>query len=1229
MNKFKSLLLGFATIAAILIPFNGFAQNTDEPIISFRTNLYDMYGETNEFSIVIGGTTAEGYIDVDCGYGKIEYELEQAVFDEDTQGITGTFISGKVSKDGIVKIYGDAQNISYINADGCYIEWIDMDKCVNLSVLSMSHNELKRLDLTNFKKLMAIYLNDNPFTAETPLIIGKDKPELSILEISIVDYLDPAFNLSDYPKMLAFDGYHCTSLKYVDPTGCPNLMRLSIDVTPVKTIDVTKNPNLLILNISDTGIEEVDLSKNPYLTELYCTHESGSYNNGVKIKELDITHNPDLQYLFCSNNALTTLDITKCPKLINLYASNNYLTSIDVSQCPNLYNVKINGNCMDFNTIPLDPGTWGEYEYGQRPFEVAKSFKVGDKIDMSARVMRTDGSTTDGALYLISEYNPSSPSLLDDSYYSYENGVITLKKAVTDSVYVAYANSALPNAILSTTKFMVKTEKEFGKPSKAVSFNTTVSSGSNFEMSIGLEGATTDSPREFFIDLGDGNLESFKTSVSYIPSEPNIKVTKKGYGPVSIYLPENELITALAVKDIYITTIDVTKASSLRELSLVNTQIYSIDLSWNKTLRTLNLSGNNLYSLTLAGINEIYTKTMLHTINLSKNNLTDLTLNSSFAIHNLDISNNSLAGIDFSDFDYIETLNIANNKFESIDLTHCTALQSLNISGNSISSIILPEENNIKSFNCANNKFTLETLPQRWAIDEANYIYAPQSDYVIATKGPGANLTNLNRIIDGTGTTFVWKKADGTPLTEGVDYTNNNGRARFLNTTVGKIYCEMTHPAFPAFSSEKVYKTTQILAAEMPTNKIASFKTLNDGDAVTLSLAAEKAGTAIYIDWVGDNDVEQYLLGTTYSLFSATTKAGAEVGVYTYEPTEYVTVFSMTGAKLESFDGTGLEKASTITVKEAGISSITIPTENVRELILDDNAFTEFSPAKYPNLVLLSMNHNSLSKIDLSQNKNLHVASLGYNQLSEINLDNPNLWALYMSNNLFETINLNGAKELQQLDLGHNLLRTLDVSGLTKLLALAINQNYFTFSTLPYPKSTYAVYHYQDQAKLDVAEIDGKIDLSSEAVVSDNNTEFTWFYGVPEKNDYGEWEGEILLIDTEYTLENGVTTFLKPFDEVVGMLTNPLFPSLTLFTPKISVEGAGVEGVQGDEINAKVVGNTIVIKSDAGLKATLHNIGGALVNKTTTVDGTTTITNVAQGVYLLNVGNKVFKLLVK
>ena len=50
----------------------------------------------------------------------------------------------------------------------------------------------------------------------------------------------------------------------------------------------------------------------------------------------------------------------------------------------------------------------------------------------------------------------------------------------------------------------------------------------------------------------------------------------------------------------------------------------------------------------------------------------------------------------------------------------------------------------------------------------------------------------------------------------------------------------MTNTLYPGFAGEKVYKTTLIEAAGMPTNKIASFKTINQGDSVTLSLAAAK-----------------------------------------------------------------------------------------------------------------------------------------------------------------------------------------------------------------------------------------------------------------------------------------------------------------------------------------------------------------------------------------------------
>ena len=52
----------------------------------------------------------------------------------------------------------------------------------------------------------------------------------------------------------------------------------------------------------------------------------------------------------------------------------------------------------------------------------------------------------------------------------------------------------------------------------------------------------------------------------------------------------------------------------------------------------------------------------------------------------------------------------------------------------------------------------------------------------------------------------------------------------------------MTNAAFPDFTGDKVYRTTEILSAGMPTNEIASFVTANNGDAVVLSLAANKAG---------------------------------------------------------------------------------------------------------------------------------------------------------------------------------------------------------------------------------------------------------------------------------------------------------------------------------------------------------------------------------------------------
>lgn len=1155
------VVMAFAVLCSASVVY---AQTSDEPIITFKTSIYENVGASNQFSLVIGTLDAGQYIDVDCGFGAIEYETAQAVVDEETQSVTGTYIECQVSEEGIVKIYGDPAQIDYLNASGCYITEIEFKGVYNISVLDLSHNELKALDLSDMSSLQALYLSDNTFTAETPLKIGGNKPDLTILEINTIDYMDESFNLSDYPALASFDGYHNLGLTKCDPTGCPNLLRLTLDVTNVESIDVSKNPYLTILNVSNTRITELDLSNNPYLVQLYCDHV-GSFNNEYKIEKLDLTNNPELAHLFCAGNKLTSLDISKCTKLVTLSATDNYLSSIDVSNNSALYIVELNKNCLDFVTLPLDPGSWNTYYYGQRNFPVEKSYKVGNAFDFSARVLR-EGSTTDAVLYSVSESAPESPVLVDESYYSYSNGVLTVNQVIEDSVYVAFANELFPDAILRTDKFKVKSEATYGENNKSFFFTTSVLAGTAISFGIGIDGATEANPKEFYVNLGDGNLVTYEATSAGVPSTPNVVGSRVGYGPIEVYVKEGDVLTAIESTNIKMTGANVTAAPSLRVLRIENAGLRELDLTWNRCLQSLDLSDNNFFRLSLGGANGAYEKNALTDIDLSNNFLSTLTLNNVQAIKNIDLSNNQLSddsALDFSDADYILSVDLSNNLFETLDFTYCSIMTRLDVSDNKLTSIVMPTECNLEYFDCHNNSFTLATLPEHGSLKDENYIYAPQADYVIATKGPGIDLSSQNREINGSATVYTWKDASGKALTEGVDYTNNNGVMVFKNVSVGKIVCEMTNSAFPAFTGANVYKTTAIEAAAMPTNVIASFTTINDGDAVSLSLAAQNAGTAVYIGWGGDENLSQYMLGTSYQLFDATTKANTEVKVYTYDDSEKITVFSMSGAALSSCDVSKLTDAICINIGDAGLSQIKLPESIVlQELFLEGNNFESFDLSKYPSLRLVSLGSNALTSIDLSKNANIQEFSASNNQISSVKFDNEKLNSLYLENNNLSEISFDGAPNIEQLSLSYNFLSELDVNALPDLRVLAINNNSFTFKTLPL--NNYSVYYYGNQAPMSVEVVDGKVDLSDQLMVNGTETVYRWFLGAPTENvDTGELEGEELFIDEEYTLSGGITEFLANFDGVMCVMTNAALPNVYIYTELLDVT-AGIEDILAD-----------------------------------------------------------------
>ncbi len=1166
----KKITLAFlAMMTAVLCSF---AAETEEPIITFKTAIYDLQGSSNSFTIRLGSTETT-WIDFDCGATSGEMEIEPATFDTEASAIKATSITCNVDKEGIVKIYGDASLIDYFDGEGAYIEWIEFGDCTNLEIIDLQHNQLQRLDVSKYTKLSAIYLTDNPFTPETPLVVGTDHPNLLILEVDIIDYIDPNFDITTYPNLMSFDAYHNLSLTHLDPSQCPRLLRLAVDLCPIRTLDVSKNTELTVLNIEDSGITEIDLSNNAKLTQFYAGHTSGTLNTDCKFSKIDLSHNPLLTFISLTGNQLTEIDLSNNPNVDNLYLGRNYLTTINVANLSKLSNFDISNNNFTFATLPDPDPAWYDYRYEQRPMPVEKSYAEGMTINLADKVLR-NGTTTDCELYAYNVVTNTS-NKLDASYYDYADGIVTLKKASSDSLYLSFANSAFVGVPINTTRFMVKTEANYGKPSEMVKFGTIVGDGTQIKLSVGIAGASATTPKTIYINPGDGNLVELPVTTELLGDTPNVVFTKKGSSEVKVLTAEGDVLTAFAIDDMYLTSFDIHAATEIEQLRLRSTELYNIDLRYNRKLRSLEMTGNHfLNGLTLAGINGAYSKTILADINLSNNELSTITLNDERSIKNLDLSYNKFTTFGQKEFENIVNFNISHNQLTAINTSYMYNADRVDVSYNQLTEITLPDQDGMAYLDLSNNAFTFANMPTAPAAT-ATYIYAPQAKIVMPAKAPGANLSAQNYVVDGVGTVYTWKTTAGVTLTEGVDYRLTNGSTSFMTPAVGKmVYCEMTNPAYPQFTGENALCTTVMEAAAMPTNLIASFTTPTGGQEAALSFTSDKEGTAVYIDWSGDGSVvEQYVLGTSYRQFTAKTIAGATAKAYTYSTDEHITVFSIDGVSMSSFDGSKLADATSLMVYNAGLSNITLPTntDKLVELNLSGNAFTDVKDlTAHTNITLLSLAANKFETIDVSAFPKLEQLYLGSNQLTDIKFGNhPNLWLFYAAGNQLSQIDFSGITNLDQLDLGHNNFTTIDVSSLTRLRVLSLVVNSFTFATLPAALNAdgtdkYAVYNYGSQRPLDVECIDGKVDLSSQANVGDYPTTYRWFVGVPEIDDYGNMNGEELVAGEEFIVNDGVTTFLITYSGVMCVLTNEAFPNLFLYTPLLDVT-TGIEDITADD----------------------------------------------------------------
>lgn len=167
------------------------------------------------------------------------------------------------------------------------------------------------------------------------------------------------------------------------PETLTKLKELTIRESEIATIDVSKFTTLEALSIIDCkNFASIDVTNNTKLTELKLI--------GDKLKSVDVSKNTKIETLFVNENEIEKLDVTALTELTQLRANDNKLTEINITKNTKLKKeLSLDHNKFTIATLPTKPAGMDEKKYSYAPqdsMEVAKSFKVGETIDLTAQL---------------------------------------------------------------------------------------------------------------------------------------------------------------------------------------------------------------------------------------------------------------------------------------------------------------------------------------------------------------------------------------------------------------------------------------------------------------------------------------------------------------------------------------------------------------------------------------------------------------------------------------------------------------------------------------------------------------------------------------------------------------------------------------------------------------------------------------------------------------------------
>ena len=752
-------------------------------------------------------------------------------------------------------------------------------------------------------------------------------------------------------------------------------------------------------------------------------------------------------------------------------------------------------------------------------------------------------------------------------------------------------------------------------------------------VTVGLNAAGT-----VYLDWGDGNKVQYNAEAAYDGWDNALEFFGQPVGTVKVYgegityfesftkmvdgavaggITSIDLsgaaatLTELDIHQNNLASVDLSKLTKLEKLTIGVNDFTAIDLSANTELTMLDITNGKLTAIDLSK------NTKLNKIVLSGNKLTTLDLTNNTLAKTITVLDNQLTSVTFGDNTATKhTFNFGGNKLTTIDLSKFADASGmyLRLRDNDLTGDAIKLPCAIKQLWVDYNAFTLAQLYALKALATQTFTYATadpdkeaQAPMQITAEGDKVDLSSQAKLGE-TATVFTWKKADGTALVEGTDYTVADGVFTFLNAAED-IYCEMTNAELNAFTAEKPYKTTAVSVTAGGSEEAKPAIAFEAGAvertvAITLPAVGDKAS----IDWGDGNKIELAATDDGWGGVSDIEFTGTPAGtVKIYGEnikgfasfTKYATDATTITGGITSIDLTGV--AATLTsldVHQNNLASIDLSKlTNLTDLNIGVNDFTTVDVSANTELTKIDAsngkNNGALTAIDLSKNTKLTNIVLSGNKLTTLDLtNNTNAKTVTVLNNQLTSVKLGAnANKNHTINLGGNKLTAVDLSQFTNLAGsyiylrdndltgdaiklpegatvkrLWVDYNAFTLAQLYALKAlatqtfTYATADpdKEAQAPMQITAEGDKVDLSSQAKLGETATVFTW-----KKAD-----GTALVEGTDYTVADGVFTFLNAAEDIYCEMTNAELNAFTAEKPykttAVSVVATGINDLKAE-----------------------------------------------------------------